>query len=636
MALELGSASGALGAGLGIASAAVVTLYLLKVRRRRQAVVFLKLWQQVLADSQRTAWWRNLRRLLSLLLQIVLLALLFGALARPRRAVDETDRTIVLVLDRSASMSTADLDAQTRFAAARQAALALLLRLGPRDRATVVLADHHPRALGPIGTEPSELRRLLSTVEPGQTALDVAATLRLSADLLLGQPNPTIALFTDGAFEFPSDVHWKTAPPGDAPSAIDLRGVALSVELFGKQRGNVGITAFQARRYRTNLTAYEVLLEVGSSFAETKAVEIELLLDGQTVAVDTLVVEAGGRAQKIYTNLAGHGAELEARIKRPLDALPVDDQAFAVLPRPRPLRILLVTAGNLFVEGALLLDPTLKVQKIAPTGWRDDLAKEVDAIVFDRFLPERLPSTAALILGAPVAASASPFVSKREQKTPIVTELDRKHPLMKWIDLKDLNIASSVVFEPASGDVVLARALRDPIVVAGTRGKHRYVAIGFDVQKSDWPLRVSFPVFVTNVLGWFTETSEAPDLALRLGVPRRVQLDGSAGAVQVTLPGQPPRQTTIRDGRLQLVAETRGFVELRLADQRTLTLPASLLDPEESLRPMATSLQLDGQPIGGPLEGRSGLPVELWPLFVLLALGLAAIEWWTYHRRVTV
>lgn len=638
---ELASGSGALGAGLAAATALTVTLYLLKVRRRRQPVVFLALWQKVLQESQRTAWWRNLRRLFSLLLQLLLLVLLFAAVANPRRKLDETDRSVVIVVDRSASMATADLDGkQTRYAAAQKQALQLLGRLGPRDRATVIVADHHPRALGPIGSDVAELRRQLASIDVGQTPLDVEATLRLASDLLLGQSQPTIALFTDGAFAFPPNVAWQTAAPKDSPSTIDLHGVALSAELVGKQRGNVGITAFAARRYRANLTAYEVLLELGSSFEEDKSVEIELSLDGQTVALETITIEKGSRAQKLFSNLSGGGARLEAKIRTAVDAFPLDDRAYAVLPQPRPLRVLLVSTGNLFVEGALLLDKSLAVEKVAPNAYREDDTKRFDAVVFDRFLPTTgMPATAALILGPPAGAAASPFGGTRVVNGPIVTELDRKHPLMKWIDLKDLNIGASVSLEAKPGDAVLARALRDPLIVAGARGKQRYVEVGFDVQKSDWPLRVSFPVFMTNVLSWFTETSEAPDLSLRVGVSRRLQLaETAAGAtVRLVAPDGTWRELPVTEGgRVQVTIESSGFHELRLGPGRVLTIPASLLSPAETLTPFATKLTLEDKPLGGPLEGQDGLPIDLWPICVVLALLIAAIEWWTYHRRVTV
>ena len=76
---------------LGIAAAALggllVVAYILKLRRRRYEVPFSKLWQKVLREKESSSLWRRLRRLLSLLVQVVfLLALLFAA-ADPKLGV---------------------------------------------------------------------------------------------------------------------------------------------------------------------------------------------------------------------------------------------------------------------------------------------------------------------------------------------------------------------------------------------------------------------------------------------------------------------------------------------------------------------------------------------------------------------
>ncbi|MDB4931820.1 MAG: hypothetical protein JWM10_4304, partial [Myxococcaceae bacterium] len=105
-----------------LAAAAVVALYLLKQRRRRVAVPFAPLWARVLEERPSAKLFERLRRLLSLLLQLVLLALLVVALGDPRPAgAARRGRTTVLLLDGSASMSATDVPGG-RAAAARAAA----------------------------------------------------------------------------------------------------------------------------------------------------------------------------------------------------------------------------------------------------------------------------------------------------------------------------------------------------------------------------------------------------------------------------------------------------------------------------------------------------------------------------------
>ena len=54
------------GPALAAGAAALVALYLLKLRRRRLEVPFAELWRRVLSETQSTALWKRLRRIVSL------------------------------------------------------------------------------------------------------------------------------------------------------------------------------------------------------------------------------------------------------------------------------------------------------------------------------------------------------------------------------------------------------------------------------------------------------------------------------------------------------------------------------------------------------------------------------------------
>jgi hypothetical protein len=68
-------------------TAAITALYLLRMRRRQLVVPFAALWRQVTRESDTRRLWRKLRRVLSWLLQVGLLALLCLALGDPRPEV---------------------------------------------------------------------------------------------------------------------------------------------------------------------------------------------------------------------------------------------------------------------------------------------------------------------------------------------------------------------------------------------------------------------------------------------------------------------------------------------------------------------------------------------------------------------
>ncbi|MBA3549812.1 MAG: VWA domain-containing protein, partial [Nannocystis sp.] len=154
-------------------SLAITTMYLLRMRRRQLQVPFAALWRQVTRESDTRRLWRKLRRVLSWLLQIALLALLCLALGdpRPERWIRDPG-TLAIVIDRSASMASAahdpeDVDAAnddtllkpTRLDLALQRARAELAALGPVDRALVIAAGNEVSVPGPLSRDPEPLLR---------------------------------------------------------------------------------------------------------------------------------------------------------------------------------------------------------------------------------------------------------------------------------------------------------------------------------------------------------------------------------------------------------------------------------------------------------------------------------------------
>ncbi|MBA3503335.1 MAG: BatA domain-containing protein, partial [Deltaproteobacteria bacterium] len=105
------------------AVALTVGAYIIKMRRRRFEVPFSTLWKRVLEQKDANSLWKQLKRLISLLLILLILGIvLFAALDPTLGAVDRKARSVVVLFDASASMKATDGDEagkETRLAAAK-------------------------------------------------------------------------------------------------------------------------------------------------------------------------------------------------------------------------------------------------------------------------------------------------------------------------------------------------------------------------------------------------------------------------------------------------------------------------------------------------------------------------------------
>ncbi len=224
-----------------------------------------------------------------------------------------------------------------------------------------------------------------------------------------------------------------------------------------------------------------------------------------------------------------------------------------------------------------------------------------------------------------------------ELKQPGFDKLDRKHPALRFAYLDDVNIAVGHKLVPEIGDRVVGASDggASPILVSGTRGGYKFVALGFDVRESDLPLRAAWPLFVLDCINWFTDEDAQYLSGLRTGEVWRIPVTAPASEAEIRQPDGAVLPVPVHEGRAVLVGKQAGFYELRAAGQTT-SFAANLLDASESAIAPRDELVVDGKG-AGPVAGyHAGVRRELWIYLLLAAALLTALEWATYHRRVTI
>ncbi len=632
------------------ASAVAIAFYILKLRRRLVAVPFVPLWNKILRDKDATSLFSKLKRLLSLLLQLLLLLLLVLALGDPRtKQALVKGRTLVVLLDASASMQASD-GQTTRFASAKDEAKNLARGLGGSDRMLVAQMDAVTTALGPMGAETSDLLRAIDAATVTDTRADIDRALAFADAALLGQDEPEIIVISDGAF---GPARQAAATPEAAVARTEIDYVPrskLSYLKVGSGEENLAITQFSVRRYPLDKARYEVMLEIANTGSKDADVELSLFGDGELNDLTKLRVRAGERLPRFYPNLTGASAKLEAKI-RPLDGavdvLPVDDLAFALLPERRRARVLVVTPGNTYLEAALLLDEYLDVTTVSPAQWvarrnAANPAEAADVVVFDGVTPLEPPGMHALYLnpagtGAPVGIG--PVIEQ-----PGFDKIERKHPLVRFLALDDVNIKEGHKLLAQKEDRVVGASAEGPILVAGERVGKKFVVLGFDPRESDLPLRVAWPLFLVNTVNFFVDEGEDYLSSVKTGSVWRIPAPEGALSAQVTDPSGRTFTVPVHDGRAVFFGTRQGYYELAAEQaegaQRSaepIRFAANLLDLNESTVKPADELVIVG---GAAAEAPKGFSIgtkrELWIVLVALALLLTVLEWATYHRRLTV
>jgi hypothetical protein len=564
----------------------IIALYFLKLRHRRVFVSSSMLWRRVLDERQSHSLWEKLRKIISIIVAVTIALLIALSLARPEiESLTGKNERIVVVLDNSPTMHTRTGDGQTRWQHAVERAKAVLDTGGPTTEFRVT--DTSGMTVSGFTTDRNEVRRLIDQMSPRSAR----------------QQFPNV----DGR---DSQVYFIS----DGVTLHNAPSFTKRISVF-EAAGNVGITAFEIRSIPSTPLGYEAYLEV-QNYGKPSDVTVTLSGTGGQ-RINKAVRLATEEIYKDVFDLSKFGGGgVRATVQSKDDALPLDDVAFAYLPVKRRTRTLLVTTGNNYLETLLKLDTYVELIVTDPPNYREQ--PNIDAYIFDRFAPVKPPSRPALIIGTPNAAWLRPATG--EVQKPEITTWSEDHPVMQYVSVHDVSIARAGQID-ATDLTVIASSRQTPLIVASEKPK--WLMLTFDLQSSDFPFHVGFPVFIDNVLRWFSREQ----LALR----------HSPGTVEVPLANAQIRNIdgkTVSSeqqlGRTVFEATEPGLYVASQDDNRIHVAvnlaSATFSDVNRSV--FKTDRRAATQ--------QYWLRRELWFYMLLAAAVLISAEWFTYHRRITL
>lgn len=597
--------------------AIIVLLYLLKLRRQEVEVPSVFLWRRAIEDVQANAPFQRLRMSLLLLLQLIALAALVFGLAGPYvMARRLPGRTSVIVLDASASMGATDVEG-SRMGQARERAREIVGAMAGRDEAALIVCGARPAVTVPMT---ANRRRLLAGIDAAR-GTDCATNLRegllLGAGLASRREDARVYLISDGAVD--------ELPQPPAGVSVEFIGV-------GERSENVAIVAFEVAR-RAGSEGSELFIRL-HNYADTSR-QVELAVYHEDAVLDARRVEVPGGQDRVEAwEIAGvHEGLLRAEIEA-ADDLAADDVAFARAAPGGTGSVLLVGPGNLFLEQALLIQPGMRLFRAetltAPQA--QEAYAQYDVVVFDRAQMPEPPASGSVLL---IDAAGWPELAGRgeEIEQPRIGSWDDGHPVLRHVNLAAAGIARAHSLTPGPGAEVLARAEGAPVMVALESEGLRGVALGWDLLDSDLPLRVGFPVLMSNLMRWLGEVTgrEGPRV-LRPGATVRYAVPPEIGRVTIELPGGERRRAEVVAGEVTFAEADRAGVYRLVAGEDQHEWAMDLRDAKESdLRPRAELTV--GQRRVAATQREPRTERHLWPWLAVLAIVALLAEWHLYHRR---
>jgi len=663
--------AGAIAAAITIPS--LLLLYFLKLRRREVAVSSTFLWKKAIQDLQVNAPFQRLRKNLLLFLQLLLLLGLILALSRPvANYTPGAGKLCVILIDNSASMNATDMPGgKTRLDEAKRLATDLVSSLDRNGQASVIAFNDKPEQMQIFTGDQHALKDAINRIAPTDCKTKLAMAFQLAeapASYIPenNRPNvrPEVWLYSDGR--------------ASDSSNLRLQGDLKYQKIGTDTADNIAIVALEARRDYDDPVSVQVFARLANFGTKPVIASVKMVVDGNEADSHVADVSLAPQRWSDPAWMAAHPGEKDDSFKprdsvefkidmkeagtirleqmnKAGDRLAADDSAQVIVPPPKAVSVLLVTADHMnpYIERKALPAMRLKnSQVMLQDEYEEKKPTNFDVIIFDRVFPNWLPAKAGnyIYFGCAPPTGRLKIEKKGEiyQTVDDVSVLDwqRDHPILKQLELGKLYAGTMYKLDVPPDAKILVDGLKGPMIVLDREGNNTNLVIAFDVLESNWPvapnpLGWSFPAFIHSALQYLALGAEMnvrpsypPGVAVK--IPRTtldkmspdlksIRLEGPMGSINVPIPAT---------GDFVLPPLNRvGVYKTEPAVPQFEELAVNLLDANES-----NLLPADAPPgnVGTAVAVTGGKSrLELWWWFVAcFALPLVLIEWWVYTRRV--
>ena len=675
----------ALAAGLTVPP--LVALYFLKLRRQVVPISSTFLWKRAVEDLHVNAPFQRLRRNLLLLLQLLVLLLAAAVLGKPvRQAIQRHEDTLILLIDQSASMAVVEKDGRTRLEIAKAEARRIVDQMDDRARAMVVAFCDRATVVSSFDTDRAALKRKIDSIEQTQSLSRLNEAVALaeaySQNLIIAgaeagsdiaptsaAPPATALILSDGRIE---DLNTLNIQRLDTEQ-MQLVNVA--------ERGdNVGVTAMSARRSYERPDVLNVFAEVRNFGPEAVSFDASLYVDGTHRDVQAVRLEPGfaqatpaddadtGSSARLESPGApppgsvasvafdafeyGGSGVVEVRLEH-ADALAADNRAWAVIDPPRHVNVLLVSAGNLFLERVLPTLP-LQVEVMTPADYeaadREALAdgdrSKYDVVILDGHSTDRLYQGNYLTWGAVPLIDGVTMGDVIDDE--IIFNWDDAHPVLRHVPVDNIEVYQWNRIETPPEAKTLIEGESSPVFSYFARDGSQFLICAFrlvvesnlgePMMNTFWVTKAHFPVFMYNAIAFLSSSlSATARVATRPGDPMALARPAGTDTIIIRRPNgtrdtlAPGKAHTAHYARTRRVGVYR--VEPAVAGQGAFAV--NLFSPTESnVRP--DSRLTVGTTTVQATEGAQLVNQPLWPHLLIAALVILLLEWVIYNKRVFV
>ncbi len=605
---------------------------------------------------------RRLRYLLLLSLRLLLLLLLVLAFANPflnRPAASASgDKLELLVIDNSFSMRGG-----SRLADAKRDALAVLSSRSPSDRGQIAALGSQLHVLTQPVQDSGALRAAVESIEPGDSRGSFGELARAVRSLSETVRTPIeLHLF--------SDMQRANMPANFSELALPANVTLVLHPVVKDPVPNWAVESVNAPGQVWDSKKAHVQAVIAGYQTPAATRSVSLVINGKTVATNTIQIPAGGRATVTFPSLDVPYSFSRCSVKiDSADALPADDESLFAVERSDPERVLFVhepgdRRSPLYFNAALAAAAqsaftlqTVAVEQLGdidPSKFAFVVISDVVSLpsAFESDLDRYVRGGGSVLIAAGSNAAHRPrvpvfgdrildsrYYSRDSGGYLTVGDSDPSHPSTaksaRWAGVK---FYYATVVDASNSRVVARLTDLTPVLLDKKIGEGRVLllASGLDNLTNDFPLNPVFVPFVEQTARYLSGTESRSGARLVDSyLELRAAKEQAVGVEVINPAGRRPLSLKEATTAQSYQLTQAGFYQLRLANGRQDVIGVnpdrheSNLDviPDETLSLWRgnTSSAAEQSATAGDAEQKRQ-PFGLWWYLMLLALGAAVAE----------
>lgn len=593
-----------------ISAAALIIIYSIRVKRRPEKVSALFLWQGLKHTSIDQPLFKRFFIEKLFYLHIAILIFLLAALLQSGLAGRSvTGQRLIFIMDVSASMNALE-NGESRLDIAKEKALSLL---NNNDGAEIMVisAGKPVRQLLPYSRKTDEIIKAIKEIKAEDTAADISDALLMIKPYI--RESDYIYLFSDGAFKgFSSLVD-------EIPNLFFIP--------VGNAGENAGIQAVNI--YRHDTEQYISATITVKNFGKRDVMStIDLISDGKVIDAQRIELPAGGEKTMSFDHVPVVAGSITAKLNH-TDALSSDNYRYAVLSAPASPSVLLVTRANFFLGKLLDRLETYHVTVLSPEAYEKNSQgkreNDYDIGIYDNYVPAVEMSRASIYIDP--EKNIPGIILGNDHIVPENIYALNEHPIMLYTDFSDLKIQKARKVISFDGLAILGSSGSPLIIVSNQQDKGRAI-LNFNINDSNFPKSVNFPVFFTNLLNWLQpDTDNMGKYNINSGETFSSRLPdklGNSGKTIIAYPNGSEKNIKMENGMLIFSDTSIAGIYSILHESREIKFAVNIPPAESDIKPAEYTPPPGSTP---PITMTSFISYSaMWKIFGILAIILLISE----------